>query len=87
MLTKEVTSTTIKLAQLQMVDGQPQAVVIPDMVVLGNVNSEQAQKLAEKELGKGITVFGVSAETQTYEMPVAEFIKVATIKVTEPKAE
>ena len=84
MLTKEVTSTTIKLAKMEVNEGQVQAVTLPDEIVLGNVSLEKAQKEANKIHGAGVTVFGVEAETKIYEMPVDEFIKVASLKVEEP---
>jgi hypothetical protein len=83
MLTKEVTSTTVKVAQLQMVDGTPQAITMDDVILLGNVSLEKAQKEVEKMHGKGVTVFELEANTQTYEMPVEEFIKVANVKAAE----
>ena len=83
MLTKEVTSTTIKLAQLTMVEGKPEAVTLPDEIILGNVSMEKAQQIVNKKLGAGVTVFSVEADTKTYEMSVEDFIKVASLKVEE----
>ena len=83
MLTKEVTSTTIKLAQLTMVEGKPEAVTLPDEIVLGNVSLEKAQLYVNKKLGAGVTVFSVEADTKTYEMSVEDFIKVASLKAEE----
>lgn len=82
-ITKEVTSTTVKVAKLQMVDGTPQAIKIQDVVLLGNVSQEKAQKEVEKLHGKGVTVFELQSVTKTYEMPVEEFIKHATLKEAE----
>jgi hypothetical protein len=87
MMTKEVTTTTIKLAQLTMVEGQPQAVTLPDEVVLGNVSLEKAQQLVNKKIGQGVTVFSIEADTKTYEMSVEDFIKVASLKVEEPETQ
>ena len=83
MLTKEVTSTTIKLAQLTMVEGKPEAVTLPDEIILGNVSLEKAQQFVNKKHGAGVTVFSVEADTKTYEMSVEDFIKVASLKVEE----
>jgi hypothetical protein len=83
MMTKEVTSTTIKLAKMEMVEGLPQAVTLPDEVVIGNVSVEQAQRLVTKKHGVGATVFEVIPQTEVYEMSVEEFIKVASLKVEE----
>lgn len=85
MMTKEVTKTTLKLAKMEMVDGQPQAIALPDEVLLGNVSLEKAQKEMNKKYGEPVTVFEVSPDTQVYELEVEEFIKVARIK--EPKQE
>ena len=87
MLTKEVTSTTIKLAKMEVNEGQVQAVTLPDEIVLGNVSLEKAQQIVNKKHGKGITVFSVEADTKVYEMPVEEFIKVASLKVEQLEAE
>jgi hypothetical protein len=84
-LIKEVTSTTVKLAKMEIVEGLPQAIAMDDLVILGNVDQEKAQKIASKEFGQGVTVFGLEANTKTYEMSVEEFIKVATLKVDQPE--
>ncbi|HSW76033.1 MAG TPA: hypothetical protein VLG50_03250 [Candidatus Saccharimonadales bacterium] len=81
MMTKEVTKTTVKLAKMEVVDGIPSAKVLEDKILLGNVAHETAQKLVTKELGQGVTVLSVQADTVTYELPVEKFLEVATIKV------
>jgi len=81
MMTREVTKTTVKVGKLEMVDGQPQAVTLPDEVIIGNVTLEKAQKQLNKKYGEPVTVFAVEPDTTTYEMPVDDFIKFATIKV------
>lgn len=80
-MTKEVTKTTIKLGKIEMVEGTPKAVNLPDEIVLGNCSPEKAQKLMNKKHGV-VTVFEVVPKTQVYEMDVMEFIKVATLKET-----
>jgi Histone-like Protein p6 len=79
-MTKEVTTTTLKLAKMKMVDGRPVAEPLEDEILLGNVSLERAQKFAIKKHGSGVTVFEAVANTHVYEMPVEEFIKVASIK-------
>ena len=79
-MTKEVTSTTVKLAKIDMVEGQPQAIELEPMILLGNVNEERAQKLVAKKHGTGVTVLSVEADTKVYEMEVAEFIQIARLK-------
>jgi hypothetical protein len=83
MMSKEVTSTIVKMAKMEMVEGLPQAVTLPNEVMLGNVSVERAQKEATKKHGAGVTVFEVLPETTVYEMPVEDFIKLATVKVEE----
>jgi hypothetical protein len=83
-MSKEVTSTTVKIAKMEMVGDQPQAKWLPDEVLLGNVNLEKAQKEVTKKHGQGVTVFEVTADTKVYEMEVEKFIELASVKVPEP---
>jgi hypothetical protein len=85
MMTKEVTATKVQVAKMVLADGMPKAERLPVLTLLGNVNLEKAQKEAVKQLGAGVTVFSVEPETKVYEMPVEEFIKVASLKVDEPE--
>lgn len=78
-MTKEVTFTKIKLAKMEMVDGQLSAVTLPDEVVIGNVSLESAQRQIRKSHGQGITVFAVEPETQMYKMLVEDFLKHAEL--------
>lgn len=85
-MTKEVTKTTVKLAKMVVVDGTPQAEQMDDVVLVGNVDIEKAQKeISKKFPGQSVTVFGVDADTQVYEMSVEEFLKHATLKQPEPE--
>jgi Histone-like Protein p6 len=79
-MTKEVTTTTLKLAKMQMVEGQPVATALQDEILLGNVSLEKAQQFATKKHGTGVTVFEVVADTKTYELAVEDFIKYASVK-------
>lgn len=83
MMTKEVTSTIVKVAKIDMVEGQPQAVELEPIILLGNVDSEKAQKLVSKSHGAGVTVLGVEADTKVYELEVTEFLKIARLKTDE----
>lgn len=80
MMTREVTKTTIKVAKMEMQDGQPKAVALPDKVVIGNIRLERAQRMVQKDYDEPVTVLQVIPETTTYEMPVETFIEHATIK-------
>ena len=82
MMTKEVTKTTIKLGKIEMVEGTPTLVTLPDEIVLGNCSPEKAQKLMNKKHGV-VTVLEVIPDTNVYEMEVERFIELAELKDTE----
>jgi hypothetical protein len=81
MMYKEVTKTTVKVAKMEIENGVPVAVSLPEVILLGNVQLERAQKIVSKQYTFPVVVVAVEAETVTYEMEVEEFIKVAKIKV------
>lgn len=82
-MTKEVTKTTVKIATMTVGEnGLPVAEPLDDIIMVGNVSSEKAQKFVTKEYGSGVTVFGVETTTETYKMAVEDFIKLADL-VTE----
>jgi hypothetical protein len=83
MMTKEVTSTIVKVAKIDMVEGQAVAVELEPITLLGNVDSEKAQKIVSKKHGAGVTVLAVEADTKIYELEVTEFLKIARLKVEE----
>lgn len=70
---------------MELVDGMPKAVELPDEVLLGNVSMEKAQRLLNKKYGEPVTVFSVEPETLVYELPVEEFIKIAKVKEVKQK--
>lgn len=80
-MTKEVTKTTVKIAKMEVVDGLPKATTLEDEILLGNVSLEKAQKVVTKKHGVGVTVFEVIPSTDIYQLPVEDFLKIATIKV------
>ena len=80
MMSKEVTTTTVKIGKIEMVNGTPNVVMLPEEKIIGNITLEKAQKLMNKKHDI-VTVFEVVPETQVYEMDVMEFIKVAKLKV------
>ena len=82
-ITREITKTTVKVAKMEVKDGSPVAVPLPDEVIVGNVNMEQAQRQIKKRLGEGVTVFGVEANTEKYKMAVADFLQLATLVTDE----
>lgn len=76
-MTKEVTTTSIKLGRVKLVDGMPIVEPLNDELMLGNVSLEKAQKAMRKQHGDDVTVFGVEANTQKYKMSVEDFIRIA----------
>lgn len=82
-MTKEITKTKVRVAKMKVVDGQPQLENLPDETLLGNVSMEHAQKLMKKKHGESVTIFGLEADTNVYQMPVEEFLQLATIKEKE----
>jgi hypothetical protein len=87
MVTREITSTTIKVADMQIENGQPVAVALPDEILIGNVSQEKAQKELNKKYGRTVTVFGLTVNTHSYEMPVETFLENATIKTEQEELE
>lgn len=90
-MTKEVTKTTVKVAKMKVGEnGLPVAEPLDDVIMIGNVSPEKAQKQVNKlfkDSKENVTVFGVETDTQVYEMDVEDFIQVATLKTEEPQNE
>lgn len=82
-MTREITRTTIKIAQMSMEDGTPVAVALDDDVMLGNIKIERAQREVQKKHDSPVTVLQVIPETTVYEMPIETFIDNATVKQEE----
>lgn len=78
-MTREVTSTTVKVARMEEQNGLPVAVELPDVTILGNVSMEKATKEVKKIHGENAAVFKLEANTQKYRMPVEEFIQLAEV--------
>lgn len=86
-MTKEVTKTTVKVAQItQGENGLPVANHLEDIVLVGNVTMEKAQKEAAKRFDHPVTVFGVEPSTELYRLSVEDFLNIATL-VTEEEAQ
>ena len=85
-MSREVTKTTVKVAKMVVAEnGLPVAEPLEDVILIGNVSMEKAQRAVNKSHEGSVTVFGVETETQVYEMAVEDFIKHATLKVQEPE--
>lgn len=81
MMQREITRTTIKLAKMEVQDGKPVAISLPNETMLGNVRIERAQREMDKKYkGESVTVLEVQADTTTYVLPVEKFLEIATIK-------
>lgn len=87
MMTKEVTSTTVKLAKMEFNEGVPVATQLPDEVILGNVTLERAQKELGKKYEGAVTVFSVEPNTKVYELPVEVFLQYASEKIADSEDE
>lgn len=83
-MTREITKTTVKVAKMEIQEGNPVAVALPDEVFIGNISQQRAQRMIDK-IHTGATVLEVQPDTKTYEMPVEQFLEQATVK--EPKEE
>lgn len=84
MMTKEITHTKVLVAKIgQDENGLPVAEHLPELVLIGNVTAEKAQKAASKMYGSNASVFKVEATTETYELAVEDFLKYATVKAVE----
>ena len=80
MMQREVTSTTVRLAKIDVVNGEPKMVHLPEEVFVGNVSMEHAQRLLNKKYGSPVTILELETDTQVYEMAVEDFIKHATLR-------
>lgn len=81
MMQREVTSTLVRVAKIDVIDGEPKMVNLPDEILLGNVSMEHAQRLLNKKHGQPVTILELSPDTQKYQMPVEEFIKLAELVI------
>lgn len=80
MMSKEVTTTTVKLGKMVYQNGSAQAIMLPNETLLGNVSLANAQRQLNKKHGEPVTIFELQAETHIYELPVEQFIAIATVK-------
>jgi len=76
-MTKEVTKTIVNVAKIELVNGEPKSIKLPDEVFIGNLSQERVQKLLNKKYQKPVTVYGIKTEKTKYQMPIEEFIEIA----------
>jgi hypothetical protein len=79
-MSKEVTFTTIKTVKIEVVEGQPTNVLLPDEIMIGSITFEKALKAMKQKYGESIIVYDMITETKVYEMEVEDFIKHASLK-------
>lgn len=87
MMKKEITKTTVKVAQMKSENGLPTAIPLEDEILLGNVTLEKAQMIVAKKYDEPVSVFEVSTDTKVYQMPVSEFVKVADVEEKDEQEE
>jgi hypothetical protein len=80
MMQREVTTTFVKVAMIKIVDGEPKLETLPEEELVGNITTEQAQKILNKKFGQPVTILELFADTKVYEMAVEDFIQQATVK-------
>ena len=78
-MTKVVTQTVAKCAKMEISEqGNPIAVPMEDITLIGNYPLDRAQREVKKEYGDNVVVLSVKATTMKYEMAVDDFILLAT---------
>lgn len=81
MMQREVTSTIVKVAKMEVVEGEPTVSKLADETLVGNVDLEKAQRVMTRKLGSGVTVLSVEPQTEVYELSVEDFLAIAKVKV------
>lgn len=80
MLTRTLVTSTIKLAEIQVIDGEVHSLELEPMVVSGNVDVKKATRLAQKHYkGKQVAVLDIEKTKTKYAMKVEDFIANAEI--------
>jgi hypothetical protein len=80
MMQREVTTTFVKVAMIEVVDGEPKMKELPEEELVGNVSMEFAQRKLNKKYGQPVTIIELFADTKVYEMPLEDFIQHAKVK-------
>lgn len=76
---KQITTTTVKSAVVEMVDGKVSGRSLEDEVFIGNLTMEQAKKEIDKlHPDLNAQVMEVIPETNRYTMPVEKYMELAT---------
>jgi hypothetical protein len=80
MMTKEITYTTVRIAKMHVENGEVKIVKLPEETLVGNVKQEAAQKMLNRKFGEPVAILEIFSNTTVYELPVEEFLKIATIR-------
>ena len=80
MMQREVTTTFVRLAMINVIDGEPKMTELPEEELVGNVSMEFAQRKLNKKYGQPVTIIELVADTKVYEMPLEDFIRLAKVK-------
>lgn len=81
-INREITTTKVTAAKMSMVDGMVTTEQLEDVILIGNVSLEKANKEVKKLHGEGATAFTVEPNTHKYRIATDVFVKHAEI-VTE----
>lgn len=80
-ITKEIKKTTIEVVDIQIVDGAPVSKAVDPIEVMGTITMERANAKARNLYrGQMVAVVGLKEESTVYQMPIEQFLKLATIK-------
>lgn len=78
-INREITTTKVTAAKMSMVDGMVTTEQLENIILIGNVSLEKANKEVKEKYGEGATAFTVHANTHKYRVPTEVFIKHAEI--------
>jgi hypothetical protein len=82
-MSKEITTTTLKLGKIKVLDGTPIVEQLPDETLIGTPNDKLIGRMMSKKHGAGITVYSKEVNKLVYEMSIDDFIKYGTLKTCE----
>ena len=85
-ITKEIKKTTIEVVDIQIVDGAPVSKAVDPIEVMGTITMERANAKARNlQREQMVAVIGLKEEVTVYQMPIEQFLELATVK--EPEVE
>lgn len=87
-ITRTITTTTLVVKEIAIVDNAPVFVDLPNIVVEGKISKENANRIALKQYkGKQVAVVEQQEVSAKYEMPYSTFIQHATEVVEKEELE